>query len=85
MPPRSGGGLTEHERVGEERGEGDEQAAEAAADVGELGGLAAAGEGGVVCVPVEGMRGWRIAERVVGEGIGVRALAVVSFLAGRGG
>lgn len=75
---------TEDEGVGEERGECDEEAAEAAADVCELGGFAGGGEGGVVGGPVDGGGVGGVGEGVVGEGVGVCALAVVSFLRVRG-
>ena len=76
-------GLTEHEGVGKERGEGNEEAAKAASDVCELGGFARASEGGVVGIPVELVWGGRVAQGMVGEGVRVSALAVVAFLEGK--
>ena len=73
-------GLTEHERVGEEGREGNEEAAKATSYVRKLGCLARAGEGGVVGFPVEFFWGRGVAEGMVRERVGMRALAVVSFL-----
>ena len=58
-------GLTEHEGVGKERGEGNEEAAEAASDVGELGSLARANKGGIVGIPVKLVGRGRVAQRMV--------------------
>ena len=71
---------TEHERVGVEGCEGDEQAAKATTYVRKLGLFSRSSERGVVHGPVDIIwRGW-IFEVVVREGIRVRALPVVSFL-----
>ena len=59
------GTLTEHEGVREERRECDEEAAETASDVGELGCLARASKGGIVGVPVELVGRGRVAQRMV--------------------
>jgi hypothetical protein len=71
---------TEHERVGIEGCEGDEQATKAAPYVRKLWFLSRSSEGGIVHGPVYVIwRGW-IFEVVVGEGVRVCALPVVSFL-----
>ena len=57
--------LTEHEGVREERRECDEEAAEAASNVGELGSLARASKGGIVGIPVELVGRGRVAQRMV--------------------
>jgi hypothetical protein len=71
---------TEHERVGIQRGEGDEQAAKAAPYVRELWPFSGCGKGGVVRAPVDVIGGGWVLEVVVGEGVRVGALPVVPFL-----
>lgn len=56
---------TEHERVGIQRGEGDEQAAKAAPYVGELWPLSECGKGGVVRAPVDVIGGSWVLEVVI--------------------
>lgn len=71
---------TEHERVGIQRGEGDEQAAKAAPYVRELWPFSGCGKGGVMRAPVDVIGGGWVLEVVVGEGVRMRALPVVPFL-----
>jgi len=71
---------TEHERVGIEGCEGDEQATKAAPYVRKLRLFSRSSERGVVHGPVDVIwRGW-ILEIVVREGVRVCALPVMSFL-----
>ena len=73
-------GRTEHEGVWEERGERYQEAAETAAHVCELRCLARAGKGWIEGRPVDVVRGRRIVEGMVGEGVCVGTLAVVFLL-----
>ena len=76
-----GKGLTEHECVGEQGSKRDQETTKTTADVCKLGSLARTGEGGVVGVPVKLRWGSGVAQCMVGEGVRVCALTVVSFLA----
>lgn len=77
---QTGARLTEHELVREEGREGNEESSEPTPYVCELGCLARAGEGRIVCIPVKLVGRGRVAESVVREGVRVRALPVMSFL-----
>ena len=77
---KNGRGHTEHEGVGEERGESYQEAAKATAHVCELRCLARAGKGWIEGRPVDVVRGRRIVEGMVREGVCVGALAVVFLL-----
>ena len=71
---------TEHERVGIEGCEGDEQTTKATPYIREFGLLSRPSERGIVHGPVDVIwRGW-ILEVVVRKGVRVCALPVVSFL-----